>query len=200
MQPKGENIVTKINAGNMDLIDADDDVPALTETDLKRMKRVPQVKVVRRALGLTQGEFAERFHIPIGTLRDWEQGRKAPDRAAQSYLRVIATDPRGVQFALGSLPKSARDAVHKDPVHFGVEQVWFVYREAKDASMWGAVVIPRVSSEEEADGLAKQFAKDEPGVRFGYGSWTPMRPNTAEVEYVARKNGRLSKVRVAAYD
>ncbi len=64
--------------------------------------------------------------------------------------------------------------------------------------MWGSVVIPRVTSEEEADGLAKQFAKDEPSARFGYGSWTPMRPNTAQIEYIARKNGRLSKVRVTA--
>ena len=39
------------------------------------MKRVPQVKVIRRALELTQEEFAVRYQIPIGTLRDWEQGR-----------------------------------------------------------------------------------------------------------------------------
>jgi hypothetical protein len=43
-----------------------------------RMKRTPQVKVIRRALDLSQEEFAERFRIPLGTLRDWEQGRKDP--------------------------------------------------------------------------------------------------------------------------
>jgi putative transcriptional regulator len=42
------------------------------------MKRTPQVKVIRRALDLSQEEFAERFRIPLGTLRDWEQGRKDP--------------------------------------------------------------------------------------------------------------------------
>ena len=41
----------------------------LMPADFKRMKRTPQVKVIRRALGLTQEEFAERFHIPLGTLR-----------------------------------------------------------------------------------------------------------------------------------
>jgi DNA-binding transcriptional regulator YiaG len=32
------------------------------------------------AVGLTQEEFAGRYHIPIGTMRDWEQGRSEPDR------------------------------------------------------------------------------------------------------------------------
>jgi len=54
----------------------------LTDGDLKRMKRTPQVKIIRRALKLTQEEFAALFHVPIGTLRDWEQDRNAPDKAA----------------------------------------------------------------------------------------------------------------------
>lgn len=73
---------------------------ALTDTDLVRMKRTPRVKIIRRALGLTQEEFAEQFHIPIGTLRDWEQDRNSPDTAAESYLRVIARDPEAVRRAL----------------------------------------------------------------------------------------------------
>ena len=55
------------------------DAQALTETDLKLMKRTPQAKIIRRALELTQEEFATRYHIPLGTLRDWEQGRAVPD-------------------------------------------------------------------------------------------------------------------------
>jgi DNA-binding transcriptional regulator YiaG len=54
---------------------ADRDALPLTEADLKRMKRTPQVKIIRRALELTQEEFAARYHIPLGTLRDWEQCR-----------------------------------------------------------------------------------------------------------------------------
>ena len=65
----------------------------LTALDLKRMKRTPQVKIVRRALGLTQEQFSERYRIPLGTLRDWEQGRSAPDQPAKAYLRVIAAEP-----------------------------------------------------------------------------------------------------------
>ncbi len=79
-----------------------DDRP-LTDADLVRMKRTPQVKVVRRAMGLTQEEFANQFHIPIGTLRDWEQGRNVPDKAAEAYLRVIARDPDAVRRALAPM-------------------------------------------------------------------------------------------------
>ncbi|MBU6408719.1 MAG: helix-turn-helix domain-containing protein [Alphaproteobacteria bacterium] len=80
------------------------DTDGLTDADLKRMKRTPQAKIIRRALGLTQEEFAAQFHISIGTLRDWEQDRNVPDKAAESYLRVIAKDPDAVRRALSSQP------------------------------------------------------------------------------------------------
>ena len=79
---------------------ADPDARPLAPADLKRMKRTPQIKVIRRALGLTQEEFAARYRIPLGTLRDWEQGRAAPDQPTQAYLTVIARSPEGVQRAL----------------------------------------------------------------------------------------------------
>ena len=79
---------------------ADPDAQPLSFSDLKRMKRTPQAKIIRRALGLTQEEFAARYHIPLGTLRDWEQGRATPDRPTQAYLTVIARSPEGVQQAL----------------------------------------------------------------------------------------------------
>jgi putative transcriptional regulator len=47
-------------------------------------------------LGLTQEEFAERYRIPVGTLRDWEQRRKRPDAPARAYLEVISRDPERV--------------------------------------------------------------------------------------------------------
>lgn len=79
---------------------SDPDAQPLTEEDFKRMKRVPRARTIRRALGLSQEEFAARFHIPIGTLRDWEQGRAEPDQAARAYLKVIATAPDVVRTAL----------------------------------------------------------------------------------------------------
>ena len=83
---------------------ADPDAQPLTEERLARMKRVPRARTLRRALGLTQEEFAARYRIPIGTLRDWEQGRSEPDQPARAYLTVIARDPEGVHRALEAKP------------------------------------------------------------------------------------------------
>lgn len=79
---------------------ADPDAKPLTDADMDRMSPTPRLKIIRRALGLTQVEFATRYQIPLGTLRDWEQGAKRPDQAARAYLRAIAGDPDGVLRAL----------------------------------------------------------------------------------------------------
>lgn len=83
---------------------SDSDAQPLAPEDFKRMKRTPQAKIIRRALGMSQEEFATRFHIPIGTLRDWEQGRKDPDAAARAYLMVIGRNPKAVSEALRPIP------------------------------------------------------------------------------------------------
>jgi len=51
------------------------------------------IRMTRTALGLTQAEFAERFHVPVGTLRDWEQSRAMPPDFAVAYVKVIAQHP-----------------------------------------------------------------------------------------------------------
>lgn len=78
-------------------------IPAGTEEELERigLKRVVNPKRLRDRLRLTQGEFAARYRIPIGTLRDWEQGRKLPDATARAYLTVIDRDPNAVATLLG---------------------------------------------------------------------------------------------------
>lgn len=78
----------------------DPDARPLTPDDFRRMKRVPRAKIIRQALSLTQEEFSARFHIPLGTLRDWEQGAAEPDTTARAYLTVIARNPNAVSVAL----------------------------------------------------------------------------------------------------
>jgi putative transcriptional regulator len=82
---------------------SDPDNEPLSDADLRRMKRTPQAKVIRRALKMTQEEFASQFQIAIGTLRDWEQNRYEPDGAAKAYLKVIAKEPEAVRRALETL-------------------------------------------------------------------------------------------------
>jgi putative transcriptional regulator len=79
---------------------ADPDARPMTPEQRRTAKRLPRTKTLRRALSLTQEEFAQRYHIPLGTLRDWEQGRCEPDQPARAYLTVIARDPEGVRRAL----------------------------------------------------------------------------------------------------
>jgi putative transcriptional regulator len=83
---------------------ADPDARPMTADELRTARRVPRAKSLRRALGLTQEAFAARYHIPLGTLRDWEQGRTEPDQPTRAYLKVIAGDPDGVRRALEGGP------------------------------------------------------------------------------------------------
>jgi putative transcriptional regulator len=76
--------------------DDPDTAPILSEAETA----AAIVRSVRRQLGISQAEFAARYHVPIGTLRDWEQNRKQPDAPALAYLRVIAREPAMVARAL----------------------------------------------------------------------------------------------------
>ena len=51
------------------------------------------VAAIRKRLKLSQAEFAKRYGIPLGTLRDWEQDRRSPDRAAVVLLSLIDRNP-----------------------------------------------------------------------------------------------------------
>jgi len=86
---------------------ADPDARPMTDEEWAHARRVPQVSVIRRALGLSQEQFAATFHIPVGTIRDWEQGRYEPDAAARAYLRVIAREPNTVRKALAARTESS---------------------------------------------------------------------------------------------
>jgi len=80
----------------------DPDNPPLTEEQLARARRVPDVRAIRTALGLTQEEFARTYEISLFSIRDWEQGRSRPDSSAQTLLRLIERRPDMVREALAS--------------------------------------------------------------------------------------------------
>lgn len=60
------------------------------------------VRALRTQMGLTRAEFGRRFHFPLRTVQEWEQGRRKPDQAARAYLTVIARNPEAVQAALST--------------------------------------------------------------------------------------------------
>ena len=63
---------------------------------------VPHVDVaqLRDSLGLSQTEFAEAFGVSVGTIRNWEQGRRSPRGPARVLLNVIAKEPEAVMRVL----------------------------------------------------------------------------------------------------
>jgi putative transcriptional regulator len=80
--------------------DAELELQITADSDVAPEILTVDVKAIRSATGLSQGLFAVRYRIPVGTLRDWEQGRKQPDTTARAYLHVIARNPDMVAKAL----------------------------------------------------------------------------------------------------
>jgi putative transcriptional regulator len=79
---------------------ADPDNPPLTEDEIECGIFSRRIRLLRERLGLSQADFAERFWLPIGSVRDWEQGRRTPDAAAKAYITVIERDAEAVTRAL----------------------------------------------------------------------------------------------------
>ena len=61
---------------------------------------LPAVRDLRRRAQLTQQQFAEKLGVPVETIRNWEQGKRAPRGPARALLAVIAHAPDTVFAAL----------------------------------------------------------------------------------------------------
>jgi putative transcriptional regulator len=72
---------------------SDADNPPLTEQQLRRMALAREVRLVREKTGLSQPQFAARFHFSLARLRDFEQARSEPDFIVRVFLRMILEDP-----------------------------------------------------------------------------------------------------------
>ncbi len=79
-----------------------------TAPDMSRVKGLrrvynpplPDVKAIRKKLGLSQAAFARRFGFSVRTVQQWEQGRTLPERSTRILLRVIEAAPKIVDQAL----------------------------------------------------------------------------------------------------
>lgn len=82
---------------------ADPDNPPMAEAEIDGIAMAALAQRVRKSRGLTQQEFAARYRINYGRLRDLEQGRGTrPDTALAAYLRVIQKEPEAVDRALSA--------------------------------------------------------------------------------------------------
>jgi putative transcriptional regulator len=67
----------------------------------------PDVRQVRDEFGLSQSKFAALMGISVGTLRNWEQGRRQPEGSARVLLQVVARHPEAVLDAVAGAPNQS---------------------------------------------------------------------------------------------
>jgi len=102
----GETVALELVCAN---IDRSIDQLAKLGIDARRVE-MPAVdpRHVREIFGLTQAEFADRFLLNIDTIRNWEQGRNAPDPSARLLLKVIEEYPQVIEAILSGMPPSKK--------------------------------------------------------------------------------------------
>jgi putative transcriptional regulator len=96
-RPVGRVDASRLDATGEAEIDrqmAEDDADALR--DAARFARR-----VRRRLGFSQAEFAERIDVSLDTIRNWEQGKRHPTGAAKALLRILDKAPEAALAAWG---------------------------------------------------------------------------------------------------
>lgn len=87
-----------------------DRVDATTEAEIARHEAADDASAmidaakfarrVRRRLGFSQAEFAERIDVSLDTIRNWEQGKRCPTGAAKALLKVLDKAPEAALAAL----------------------------------------------------------------------------------------------------
>jgi putative transcriptional regulator len=81
-------------------------LPGGRERDVSSLRELPHLapgaaksgdaayaRAVRAATSLTQTEFARRIGVPLETVRNWEQGKRAPRGPARALLKLIDSAP-----------------------------------------------------------------------------------------------------------
>jgi putative transcriptional regulator len=58
------------------------------------------VKKIRTRLGLSQASFAATYGFAVSAVRDWEQGRRRPERSARILLKIVEKEPEAITRAL----------------------------------------------------------------------------------------------------
>jgi putative transcriptional regulator len=83
----------------------DEEIAAqIAEDDAEAMRdAAAYARRVRRRVGLSQVAFAKRIGVPVDTVRNWEQGKRAPQGPARALLRIIDRAP---EMALQALDRT----------------------------------------------------------------------------------------------
>jgi putative transcriptional regulator len=105
IQPSGRN--KKMTKLGEELIEAMEEMVAHSKGEKKLHQRVVKsapavvdVAAIRKHIGLSQREFAERYGFRVRAIQEWEQHRRQPERAARILLKIIEKRPEAVEEVL----------------------------------------------------------------------------------------------------
>nr|QIG99150.1 helix-turn-helix domain-containing protein [Bradyrhizobium sp. 6(2017)] len=105
---KADGRIVELRDGQeVPLVPAHPAVPTMSPATSQPAVRALVVRDLRRRAQLTQLEFAAKLGVPVETIRNWEQGKRAPRGPARALLAVIAHSPETVFAALSSEPTAA---------------------------------------------------------------------------------------------
>lgn len=101
LQQSKAKTVGRMNARRIDATaEADIAKQKLTDDNAAMQDAAKFARRVRRRLGFSQTEFAERIDVSLDTIRNWEQGKRSPTGAAKALLKVLDRAPEAALAAL----------------------------------------------------------------------------------------------------
>lgn len=101
VQSPGSMPIGKIDVKRVDATTEADIAKQQAEDDANAMLDAARfARRVRRRLGFSQAEFAERIDVSLDTIRNWEQGKRCPTGAAKALLKVLDKVPEAALSAL----------------------------------------------------------------------------------------------------
>ena len=71
----------------------DPDFPATSDAELDQALAARRFRSIRSKHRLSEDAFSRILHVPVGMVRDWEEGRRMPDAAALALLTVFDNEP-----------------------------------------------------------------------------------------------------------
>ena len=136
---------------------SDADNPPLDDMTLERMAMAGYVKAVRARVSVSQTMFAARYGIPIGTLRDWEYGRRRPEAAALGFIKMVDLLPKQAARAAATCrtPEEAYAYLRNAAELVNVGELYERSKEVLEQSAFRPAALLA---------LAEQRKNEEPGV------------------------------------
>ncbi len=58
---------------------------------------VPDVRVIREAVQVSQSQFAKLIGVNLRTLQNWEQHRTRPAGPARTLLKIVASNSKAIE-------------------------------------------------------------------------------------------------------